>query len=245
MLKPIVKFDQVSFSINTKQIIRDFSVTVYPGEFVILLGGNGSGKSTLLKLLNRTYSPTQGQIHLDEKSLKTYSADALRKKLITLTQFTNESLFSDFTLEENAIFIEHVLYKKAFDKKKFIEELPHYLSNFHPTLNKALKTKLQNLSGGEQQIAAFALYLRHQPDVLLLDEHTSALDPKKADHVMAFTQEIVKRRGITCLMTTHALQYALQYGSRVLAIREGELIFDADTEKKAQLSLHDLLQHCY
>lgn len=242
---PIIQFKQTFFSIGEKAIIKNFSVDIQPGEFVVLLGGNGSGKSTLLKLLNQTYRHSSGSILLNNKAIENYDPNTLRKKLITLTQFTNDSLFTDFTIEENALMIENALYEKQFDKKMFLSGLPTYLSDFHPTLHKSLKTKLKNLSGGEQQIAAFALYLRHQPDVLLLDEHTSALDPKKADYVMAFTQEMVQKKGITCLMTTHALQYALQYGSRILAIREGELIFDANAEKKATLATQDLLQYCY
>ncbi|MDP1573978.1 MAG: ATP-binding cassette domain-containing protein [Coxiellaceae bacterium] len=245
-MQPLIEFKNTSFAVSAdKSIIHNFSATINPGDFVVLLGGNGSGKSTLLKLLNRTYHHTSGELFLNQKNIKAYDEKTLRKSLITLTQFTADSIFTDLTIEENALLIESALYNDNYDKKKFLSELPHYLLSFHPTLSKALKTRMKNLSGGEQQIAAFALYLRHQPDVLLLDEHTSALDPKKANHVMEFTQACVLRKKITCLMTTHQLDYALKYGNRLMAIRDGALIFDADAEKKATLTMPDLLTYCY
>ena len=245
-MQPLIEFKKTNFKVSAdKHIIRDFSATIYPGDFVVLLGGNGSGKSTLLKLLNRTYHHTSGEILLNEKNIESYDEKSLRKSLITLTQFTADSIFTELSLEENALLIESALHHDGYDKKKFLSELPNYLLSFHPTLSKALKTPMKNLSGGEQQIAAFALYLRHQPDVLLLDEHTSALDPKKANYVMEFTQKCVKQKNITCLMTTHQLDYALKYGNRLMAIRDGELIFDANTEKKAHLTMPDLLAYCY
>lgn len=245
-MQPLIEFKNTCFSANPdKHIIRNFSAQINPGDFVVLLGGNGSGKSTLLKLLNRSYQYTSGDITYKNKSLHSYNQQTLRRELITLTQFTTDSIFADLTIEENAILIENALHPHLFDQNEFLSELPHYLLSFHPTLAKALKTRMKNLSGGEQQIAAFALYLRHQPDVLLLDEHTSALDPKKSDYVMTFTQARVLEKKITCLMTTHQLDYALKYGNRLMAIREGELIFDADAKKKATLTMPDLLQYCY
>ena len=245
-MQPLIEFKNVNFSFfHHKQIIRDFSTTINSGDFVVLLGGNGSGKSTLLKLLNRTYHHTSGDIVFKNKSIIKYELPALRRELITLTQFTADSIFTDLTIEENALLIESALLQNAFDRKKFLVVLPDYLHSFHPTLAKSLKTRMKNLSGGEQQIAAFALYLRHQPDVLLLDEHTSALDPKKAAYVMQFTQQYIAQKKITCLMTTHQLDYALKYGNKLMAIREGELIFEANAEKKATLSMADLLQYCY
>lgn len=245
MTKPIITFKNTQFHIGAKKIIQDFSTHIYPGDFIVLLGGNGSGKSTLLKLLNRTYHHTKGDILLHDKSISDFPESYFKKKLITLTQFTTDSLFSDLTLEENALLIEKSLHTDRSSIKDFLHALPHYLSEFHPTLKKSLKTRIKNLSGGEQQIAAFALYLRHQPDILLLDEHTSALDPKKADYVMAFTQKIITEKKITCLMTTHALPYALHYGNRIIAIREGNLIFDTHSEEKKTLTLENLLHYCY
>jgi putative ABC transport system ATP-binding protein len=248
-MQPLIEFQHTGFSIpGDKTIIHDISTAIYPGDFVVVLGGNGSGKSTLLKLLNRTYNHTAGDIAFKEKSITHYDFKTLRHEMVTITQFIGDSIFADLTIEENAILIESSYLKathQSFQKKKLLAELPGYLSEFNSRLVNSLKTPVKYLSGGEQQILAFALYLRHQPSVLLLDEPTSALDPKKSDYVMAFISEVIRKKHITCLMTTHQLDYALKYGNRLLAIREGNIAYEASESEKATLSMADLLTHCY
>lgn len=232
-MNPSIQLKTINFTIGEKHIINNITLSIYPGDFIVVLGGNGSGKSTLLKLINKTYRCTSGEIQFLENS-----------KVVTLTQFITDSIFTDLTIEENALLIESAALQKPF-KKTLLTELPAYLSQFNTNLPKALKTRVSQLSGGEQQILAFALYLRHQPDLLLLDEHTSALDPKKADNVMTLTHQYLLKNHITCLMTTHSLPYAVKYGNRLIALRDGQVVFEADTEKKSTLNTHDLLSYCY
>ena len=124
-MQPLIEFKNVNFKINSeKHIIRNFSAIINPGDFVVLLGGNGSGKSTLLKLLNRTYHHTSGEIILNKNNIESYDEKTLRKSLITLTQFTTDSIFTDLTIEENALLIESALHHNFHDKKKFLSELP-------------------------------------------------------------------------------------------------------------------------
>jgi putative ABC transport system ATP-binding protein len=239
-MQPLIEFKNTDFSVNAeKHIIKTINAEINPGDFVVILGGNGSGKSTLLKLLNRTYQHTRGNIIFKNKPIESYDFKALRQEMVTMTQYSSECLFLDLTIEENAILIE------TSNTQKCLAELPHYLAQFNPRLINLLQTKVKYLSGGEQQIVAFALYLQRQPDLLLLDEPTSALDPKKSDAVMAFIHDIILKKRITCLMTTHQLDYALKYGNRLMAIREGELVFEANAAEKAQLSVTDLLKYCY
>lgn len=241
MIEPVIQFKQTTFSPSPgKHIIHHVSTTIHHGEFVVILGGNGSGKSTLLKLMNRNYFHTSGEIIFKNKLIESYDYKTLRDNIATITQQVSDSLFLDLTIEENAILIN-----AAHEKKESASDVAHYLSQFNPKLSHALKTRVKNLSGGEQQLLAFALYLRHQPDLLLLDEHTSALDPKKSDDIMALTQAIILKKGITCLMTTHELNYALKYGNRLIALRDGEIVFDANQAEKATLTLADLLKYCY
>lgn len=248
-MQPLIEFKNTVFSVSAeKKIIRGINATINPGDFVVLLGGNGSGKSTLLKLLNRTYQHTTGHIIFKNNSIGSYDFKSLQQEMVTITQFISESIFSDLTIEENAIIIESSYLQathQSFHKKKFLAALPNYLSEFNTKLAKSLKTRVKYLSGGEQQILAFALYLRRQPDLLLLDEPTSALDPKKADNVMEFISKVIHEKRITCLMTTHQLDYALKYGNRLMAIRDGELAFEANRSEKEKLSMADLLKYCY
>lgn len=248
-MQPLIELTHVDFSVHAnKKIIHDVSTTIYPGDFVMILGGNGSGKSTLLKLLNRTYHHTKGTIFFKSKPIESYDFKSLRQEMVTLTQFISDSLFLELTIEENALLIESSdsqAKQRSFCAKKLLAELPAYLSEFNPQLTKRLKTRVKYLSGGEQQILAFALYLKKQPNLILLDEPTSALDPKKSDHVMTFISDIIQKKNLTCLMTTHQLNYALKYGNRLLAVREGELAFEANASQKAALSMADLLTYCY
>jgi putative ABC transport system ATP-binding protein len=232
----MLTLNNLSFSTPERNIIQDISLSIDPEDFVVILGGNGSGKSTLLKLINQTYHQTSGNISFTNK---------INPKIVTLTQLMSDSLFMDLTVEENALLIESALFKTTPSKKIFLSQLPAYVSQFNLNLPNALKTRVRQLSGGEQQILAFALYLRHKPDLLLLDEHTSALDPKKADAVMAFTNQYLQQHKITCLMTTHSLSYALQYGNRLIALSDGHIIFEADADTKSTLTIADLMRHCY
>jgi len=247
-MQPLIEFHNTCFSVGNKHITNNVTASISPGDFVVILGGNGSGKSTLLKLLNRTYRHTSGDIIFKNKPIESYDFKSLRQEMVTITQFIADSLFLDLTIEENAILIESS-YQKAiaqpFHKRKLLAELPEYLSQFNPKLVSHLKMRAKYLSGGEQQILAFALYLRRQPDLLLLDEPTSALDPKKADSVMEFISQIIRDKRITCLMTTHQLDYALKYGNRLMAIRDGECAFEANAAEKEKLSMADLLKYCY
>lgn len=248
-MQPLIELKNVHFSPDqSKNIIQDVSININAGDFIVILGGNGSGKSSLLKLLNQTYKPTQGTLLLKNKSIASYNFTAMQKHVVTLTQLMADSLFLDLTVEENALIIENAYcdaIKKRFSKKEFLSNLSSYLLDFNPNLPKSLKTRVKFLSGGEQQILAFALYLRRQPDLLLLDEPTSALDPKKSDYVMEFIADVINKKHLTCLMTTHQLDYALKYGNRLIAIREGKIVFDANETTKATLSMGDLLQYCY
>jgi putative ABC transport system ATP-binding protein len=231
-MRPLIEFTNTYFTVSQRDIIRNLNLAVFPGDFLIILGGNGSGKSSLLKLINQTNAHTQG--HLIVK----------QQEVVTITQFIANSLFLELTIAENALLIA-----RAFDpsirKKNLLGTLASYLQHFNPALATMLSNPVKNLSGGEQQVLAFALYLIHHPKVLLLDEHTSALDPKKAHHVMALTHEIAQEKKITCLMTTHNLDYALRYGNRLLALREGEIVFEAADHEKKQLTHQDLLKFCY
>lgn len=232
-MSTLLQLNNISFSTNERQIIHTISLSIHPGDFVVILGGNGSGKSTLLKLIHQTYLPTSGKLFFPENPKPT---------IVTLTQLISDSLFMDLTIAENAMLIE-----SAFSKTKKINlpALSEYLSQFNSSLSNCLKTQVKKLSGGEQQMLAFALYLRHKPDLLLLDEHTSALDPKKSDAIMELTNQYLQKNKITCLMTTHSLSYAVKYGNRLMALSNGRVIFEANENEKSVLKADELMRKCY
>lgn len=244
----MVKLENIKFSLpNGMEIIKGIDAQIKQGEFVILLGGNGSGKSSLIKLINRHYLPSSGHVIFDGKDASKYSESEYNISIITLTQFVKDSLFFDLTIEENAMMIALAYdpnLRKSFNKKLFRQELKDYLAGFNDKLAGSLKEPLYNLSGGEQQILAFALYLKHQPKLLLLDEHTSALDPKTADKIMKFTHQIINERNLTCIMTTHNLDFAIDYGNRVFALNDGRLVYDSNSDDGV-IDRAFLLKKCY
>ena len=242
----MLQFNNTSFTLPSGQsLLTDLNLTVEPGDFVVILGSNGSGKSTLIKLVNRLYHHTQGELLFQQCAIQSYADSLLNEKVATLSQSVADSLFMALTVEENGRLIDYKRKKTWAHKEIFCQALQEYLAGFNTSLSQSLKTPIYRLSGGQQQILAFALYLRHQPDLLLLDEHTSALDPKTAIKIMEFTQKIISDRNITCLMTTHNLDFAINYGNRIIVINQGKIDRQIDDIEKQRLNKAELLELCY
>lgn len=233
--------------VNNRSILEHISYQVNPGDFVVILGGNGSGKSSLLKTITQHYTPSSGSIMLENKNINTLSVHKQAQDIAVVTQDTGDSLFYGFTVAENCLMYESIhttnpLQIAQMQERQFYET---YLASFSVDLANKMDTYIESLSGGQRQTLALALCLRHHPKLLLLDEHTSALDPKTAHHVMQKTYDCVISRHITCLMTTHDLNEALIYGNRLLALKAGKIVFQADKEEKKNLTRIQLLEYCY
>lgn len=215
-MKALLQIDRVNFTLpNGQMILNQINAEIMPGEFVVLVGSNGSGKSSLIKLINQQYRLREGEIRLNDEKIRKFSHKKLAENIITLTQFVRDSLFVDLSVFENA---------KLITPFKSIDDLKKYLSAFNPNLAEAVKKPVSELSGGEQQQLAFALYMTKQPKLLLLDEHTSALDPAASEKIMQMTHDYLRRHKITCIMTTHNLDFAQRFGDRLIAMKNGCLI---------------------
>lgn len=228
---------------RTTPVLQQVSYEIQAHDFVILLGTNGSGKSTLLKLLQGENFSHTGSIHFLNRAMNTYSSQNLNRHIVQLTQDCNGSLFPSLTVYENYLLTQPrpSLFKTKAEKKS----LRHYLCDFNPNLSEKLDTPTHILSGGEKQAFALALCLLNPPLLLLLDEHTSALDPKTSEQIMNMTQKKTQEHGITCIATTHDLDMALRYGNRILMLHEGRVSNTFDTKEKQQLSKEKLLQYYY
>lgn len=226
-----------------KTILSNINYQFESGDFIILLGNNGSGKSSLIKAINRTYNINSGKALLENKDIKNFKNKVFCKKVITLTQNYSESLFDSLTILENCL-IAKQRQNKAFlclsDKKERIF-FKAYLQNFNSTLSNNLDLVVNNLSGGEKQSFALALSVLYPPQLLLLDEHTSALDPKAAKRIMELTNQVINKYNITCLLTTHNLDIALNYGNKILVLNDGQISRDIDKHGKKSIDLAELL----
>ncbi len=233
---------------NENPILNKINYEVFAGDFVIILGSNGSGKSTLLKLIDKRNPAKNGSLFLDGQDINKYSAKDYSQKVKTLSQNSNDSLFPSLTLFENYLLAQNkknIIPKKGCLHKSEREFLKNYLYPFNAKLCLKLDQIVDDLSGGEKQTFILALTILNPPLLLLLDEHTSALDPKTAEQNMQLTKEMVEKNKITCLLTTHNLGIAQQYGNRILAIRNGEIMTCIESMEKEEFTDKQMYQMFY
>jgi putative ABC transport system ATP-binding protein len=243
----ILKLDHVSLSLPHANhiILNNINYDVRHHDFIILLGGNGSGKSSLLKLIYRDYQASAGHLYLLDKLINTYPEFDFSCRVAVLTQNANDSLFTSLTVYENYLLTKHQ-HKQTFPSSQAEREyVKHYLADFNPNLATKLDNLTSQLSGGEKQALALGLCLLKKPNILLLDEHTSALDPKTSKQIMALTHKMITEHRITCILTTHDLQIAMDYGNRILVLREGEIYKPFESKDKTLITKEILAEGCY
>ena len=232
----ILNFQHVSLALapQKKLILDDVSFEVKLGETLILLGTNGSGKSSLLKLIQGQHRPSKGKIYFTGTPLKECKQQAEKIKLIT--QDTTESVFMQLTIFENFLMIApHITHKTCHD----------YLQQFNHRIARKLDSLAANLSGGERQTLALALAVYFTPKLLLLDEHTSALDPKTSARIMDLTAHIIRTKNISCILTTHDLDIAQTYGDRIMVLNNGQRQALLQHEEIRKLNKQALLAYYY
>ena len=223
-----------------KRVLIDFSLTVGDGDFVSIIGANGAGKSTLFNVICGSYVIDSGSVYLDGKNV-TMTPEHQRARVIgRLFQDPMRGSAPDMSIEENLAlaagnggWLSRV---SAADKKAFRDRL----SLLGMGLEDRMRQPVGLLSGGQRQALTLLMATYHAPQVLLLDEHTAALDPGTAEKVLALTKSIVEENRITCLMITHNMQSALDLGNRTLMMDRGRVIYDVTGEERAQLTIADL-----
>ena len=244
MTFPILTLDKITVKALSKEtpIIKDLSLNVYPGDFIVLLGSNGSGKSTLLKVINGLITPTEGTLLLRGENLLAQSVHKRAKSIATVVQDVMSSTFSNLSVLENCQIALHRHKTPIFSLKRSQEKqlIASRLQIFHPTLSQKLEQKTGSLSGGEKQALALAMALWMTPSLLLLDEHTSALDPMIATELMKLTHHLATEQKIPTIVTTHRIEDALCYGNRVIALKNGNIILDRANKDKQSLTKEEI-----
>ncbi len=229
---------------NEHMALNNLSLSLKEGEFVTIVGSNGAGKSTLFNSICGNFWLDKGHIILDGKDV-TYLPEHKRALQIgRVFQDPMKGTAPNLTIEENIALAYSKNKKGMFSfavNKKEKEMFRYALNEFNMGLEDRMKTKVGLLSGGQRQVVTLLMCTLVMPKILLLDEHTAALDPATAAKVMDITNTIVKKNNLTTLMITHNLSSALVTGSRTIMMDEGDIILDISGEKRKNMSLDDLL----
>ncbi len=225
--------------------LKDCSLTIGTAEFVTVIGGNGAGKSTLLNVLAGDVLPSQGTVELDGINVSRWGT--LRRSCFVSRVFQDPLLGScgSLSIEENLALASKRGEKRGFALALSAEQRDAFrerLADLQIGLEQRLKDPIGALSGGQRQAVSLVMATLRPSKILLLDEHTAALDPKMAKLILGLTQRLVSERGLTALMITHSMAQALEYGDRTLLMREGRIERDLHGADHKSLSAQDLLE---
>ncbi|WP_166988011.1 ABC transporter ATP-binding protein [Canibacter zhoujuaniae] len=231
-------------TVNERRALVDINLSLEPGDFLTIIGSNGAGKSTLLNTLAGRYSPDRGSVTIAGRDVTKLDEPSRAKFVGRVFQDPMAGTAPNLTIEQNmALALSRGkgrglrLGLNAAKRDLFRQEL----KSLDLGLEDRLTAKVGVLSGGQRQALSLLMAGFTHPDILLLDEHTAALDPQRAELVTNLTDQIVKRGKLTTVMVTHNMQQALSLGNKLLMMHEGQIVFTADAAAKAQLTVADLL----
>ena len=231
-------------TINEKVALNGLNLTLNEGDFVTVIGGNGAGKSTMLNAVAGTWQIDEGQIIIDGIDVTKLSEHKRAAYLGRVFQDPMTGTAATMGIEENLALAKRRgktrLLKPGITKKER-EEYKELLKVLGLGLEDRLTSKVGLLSGGQRQALTLLMATLQKPKVLLLDEHTAALDPKTAAKVLETTEKIVNRDKLTTLMITHNMKDAIVHGNRLIMLKDGHVILDIRGEEKKKLTVEDLL----
>ncbi|MHA7993196.1 ABC transporter ATP-binding protein [Collinsella sp. BM28] len=232
-------------TVTEKRALTGVDLTLADGDFVTVIGGNGAGKSTLLNMIAGVYPLDSGTVELDGEDISRLSEPKRAKYLGRVFQDPMRGTAADMQIEENL-----ALAKRRGERRTLRwgitraerEEYAELLKKLDLGLETRMQAKVGLLSGGQRQALTLLMATLTNPRVLLLDEHTAALDPKTAAKVLELTEQIVGERKLTTLMVTHNMNDAIRLGNRLIMMHEGRVIYDVAGDEKRALTVPDLLQ---
>ena len=225
-----------------KIILNDVSLDIYEHDFITILGGNGAGKSTLFNSIAGTLPLTSGSIRIMGEDVTHFSPEKRAKYLSRVFQDPKMGTAPRMTVAENLLIAKFRGEKRGL----FPRRLSAYKEEFQATIEKAgnglekhLDTPNEFLSGGQRQALSLLMATLKRPELLLLDEHTAALDPKTSVSLMELTDDFVSKDHLTALMITPHMEDALKYGNRLIVMKEGRIIQDLNKDEKAKMKISD------
>lgn len=232
-------------TINEKVALNNISLTINDGDFITVIGSNGAGKSTLLNAISGAVVVDEGKIIIDEADVTNLPEYKRASYIGRVFQNPLVGTASDMWIEENLALASRRGLKRGLksginndERKKYFE----ILKSFDLGLENRMTTKVGLLSGGQRQALTLLMATINKPNIILLDEHTAALDPKTASKVLELTDKIVNDNHLTTFMVTHNMKDALKYGNRLIMMDNGQIIFDVSGKEKQELQVSDLLK---
>lgn len=246
----MLKLENISLTfnpgtVNEKKALTDLSLHLEKGDFVTILGSNGAGKSTLFNTIAGTYTPDSGRVYLDGKDITALPDYKRSKEIGRLFQDPLKGTAPNMTIEENLALAylraNHTKSPFSMVSKADRADFKEKLAMLNLGLEERMNQPVGLLSGGQRQALTLLMATLVTPKILLLDEHTAALDPGTAEVVLELTKKIVAENNITCLMITHNLASSLALGNRTIMMANGRIVLDIGGEERKGLTVDDLL----
>ena len=231
-------------TVNEKKALTDVNLHMEPGDFITIIGGNGAGKSTLLNAIAGVFPIDGGQILIDGVDVSKMPEHKRARYIGRVFQDPMMGTAAGMMIEENLAIASRrgktpglSWALKDSEREKFRE----MLKELDLGLEDRLTSRVGLLSGGQRQALTLLMAAMNKPRILLLDEHTAALDPKTAEKVLTMTKKVIERDHLTSLMITYNMRDALRFGNRLIMMNAGRIVVDVNAEEKAKLTIPDLL----
>ena len=232
-------------TVNEKCVLNQINLELEEGDFVTVIGGNGAGKSTMLNMIAGVYPLDSGIITLDNENISLYPEYKRARLIGRVFQDPMMGTAADMQIIENLAIAKRRRQKRTLRWGVTKEEKDEYynlVKNLGLGLEDRLTQKVGLLSGGQRQALTLLMATLQKPKILLLDEHTAALDPATSAKVLELTEKIVSEQKLTALMVTHNMNDAIHIGNRLIMMYEGHIIYDIKGEEKKNLKVADLLK---
>ena len=232
-------------TVNEKVALNGVNLHLAEGDFVTVIGGNGAGKTTLLNCVSGAYAPTSGQILIDGQEVTSMPEYRRAKLLGRVFQDPMMGTAGNMWIEENLALAHRRGKRRGLGWGISSAERAQYreqLARLGLGLEDRLSTKVKLLSGGQRQALTLLMATLQKPKLLLLDEHTAALDPKTARKVLELSEQIINESGLTSMMVTHNMRDAIRYGNRLIMMHDGRVVIDVSGEEKAHLTVESLIE---
>ncbi|KZY42325.1 MULTISPECIES: ABC transporter ATP-binding protein [unclassified Oleiphilus] len=237
----------VSFNLGSpleNHVLKGIDLTIPKHQFITVIGSNGAGKSTLLNALSGEVAVQTGQIHLDDQDITKLPVHKRARWIARVFQDPLTGTCEDLTIEENLALAQARTSRRGLQRaarREFKQSFINKLKSLELGLEYRLEDKIGLLSGGQRQAVSLLMAALQPSKLLLLDEHTAALDPKTAKFILNLSEEIIRSEKLTALMVTHSMNQALSVGDRTLMLHQGQVVLDVSGKQREGMNSQDLL----